>query len=69
MFFVMLSGKKSQDILNTIHLVLLIKTLIQKLRREGYVNLIESIILSYKQFEIDILVLSARYVECRDRHQ
>jgi len=60
--------QKSQDILNTMQLVSSTKTL-QKLRDEDCDNLLEEVVSSSKKFEIDILDLSARYVEGRGRHQ
>jgi hypothetical protein len=60
--------QKSQDILNAMQLVSSTKTL-QKLRDEDCDNLLEEVVSSSKNFEIDILDLSARYVEGWGRHQ
>jgi hypothetical protein len=61
--------QKSQDILNAIHSVSIAKELIQKLRDDGWDNLLEDVISFCKKFEIDIPDLSARYIEGRGRNQ
>ncbi|XP_059434146.1 uncharacterized protein LOC132167252 [Corylus avellana] len=61
--------QKSQDILNAVHLVSIAKKLIQKLRDDGWDNLLENIVSFCKKSEIDIPDLSARYIERRGRNQ
>ena len=48
---------------------LLQKKLIQKLRDDGWDNLLENIVSFSKKYEIDILDLSARYIESRGCNQ
>ncbi|KAG2701688.1 hypothetical protein I3760_06G056500 [Carya illinoinensis] len=45
------------------------KELIQKLRNEGWENLLENVVSFSKKFDIDILELSSRYVQGCGRHQ
>ncbi|XP_059448304.1 uncharacterized protein LOC132179583 [Corylus avellana] len=61
--------QKSLDILNAIHTVSIAKKLIQKLRDDGWDNLLENIVSFCKKSEIDIPDLSARYIEGRGRNQ
>jgi hypothetical protein len=61
--------QKSQDILNIIHSVSIAKKLFQKLRGDGWDNLLENIVSFSKKSEIDIPDLSARYIEGRCRNQ
>ncbi|XP_059458426.1 uncharacterized protein LOC132188028 [Corylus avellana] len=61
--------QKSQDILNAIHSVSIAKKLIQKLRDDGWDNLLENVVSFSKKAKIDIPDLSARYIESRGRSQ
>jgi hypothetical protein len=61
--------QKSQDILNIIHSVSIAKKLLQKLRDDGWDNLLENIVSFSKKSEIDIPDFSARYIEGRCRNQ
>jgi hypothetical protein len=61
--------QKSQDILNVIHSVPITKKLIQKLRDDGWDNLLENIVSFSKKSEINILDLSAHYIQGRGRNQ
>jgi hypothetical protein len=61
--------QKFQDILNAIHLVSNAKKLIQKLRDDGWDNLLENIVSFSKKSEINISDLSARYIQGRGRNQ
>jgi glycine cleavage system regulatory protein len=55
--------------LNAIYSVSNAKKLIQKLRDDGWDNLLENIVSFFKKSEINILDLSARYIQGRDRNQ
>ncbi|KAG6660505.1 hypothetical protein CIPAW_03G111900 [Carya illinoinensis] len=61
--------QKSQDILNAMNMVSTTKGLIQKLRNEGWENLLENVVSFFNKFDIDIPKLSSRYVQGRGRHQ
>ncbi|XP_040994228.1 uncharacterized protein LOC121240754 [Juglans microcarpa x Juglans regia] len=61
--------QKSQYILNAMNMVSTTKGLIQKLRNEGWENLIENVVSFSKKFDIDIPELSSRYVQGRGHHQ
>jgi hypothetical protein len=61
--------QKSQNILTAVQLVDNTKKLIQKLRDEDWDRLLEEVVSLCKKFEIDILDLGARYVQCQGRHQ
>ncbi|KAG7988370.1 hypothetical protein I3843_03G184700 [Carya illinoinensis] len=61
--------QKSQDILNAMNMVSTTKGLIQKLRNEGWENLLENVVSFSKKFDIDIPELSSRYIQGRGRHQ
>lgn len=61
--------QKYQDISNVIHLVSTTKAFIKKLKEDGCDTLYDNIILFFKQFDVDIPNLSARYVEGCGRHQ
>ncbi|XP_059434852.1 uncharacterized protein LOC132167836 [Corylus avellana] len=61
--------QKSQDILNAINSVSIAKKLIQKLRDDGWDNLLENIVSFSKKAEIGIPDLSAPYIEGRGRSQ
>jgi hypothetical protein len=54
--------QKYQDILNAMQLVSNTKALLQKLRNEGWDNLLEEVVYFSNKFEIDIPYLGARYV-------
>jgi hypothetical protein len=56
--------QKSQNILTAVQLVDNTKKLIQKLRDEDWDRLLEEVVSLCKKFEIDILDLGARYVQC-----
>ncbi|KAG6655724.1 hypothetical protein CIPAW_05G235700 [Carya illinoinensis] len=60
--------QKSQDILNAMNIVSTIKGLIQKLRHEGWKNLVENVVSFFKKFDIDISELSYRYVQDRGHY-
>ncbi|KAG6698515.1 hypothetical protein I3842_08G023800 [Carya illinoinensis] len=55
--------QKSQDILNAMNMVSTTKGLIQKLRNEGWENLLENVVSFSKKFDIDIPELSSRYIQ------
>jgi hypothetical protein len=62
--------QKSQDILNAVHSVSIAKKkLIQKLRNDGWDNLLENIVSFSKKSEINIQNLSAHYIQGRGRNQ
>ncbi|XP_062155171.1 uncharacterized protein LOC133863225 [Alnus glutinosa] len=61
--------QKSHDILNVIHLVPVAKKLIQKLRDDNWDKLLDDVVSFSKKFEIDIIDLSACYIEGRCRNQ
>ncbi|XP_059456615.1 uncharacterized protein LOC132186648 [Corylus avellana] len=61
--------QKSLDILNAIHSVSIAKKLIQKLRDDGWDNLLKNIVCFCKKSEISIPALSACYIEGRGRNQ
>jgi hypothetical protein len=61
--------QKSQDILNVVHSVSIAKKLIQKLRDNGWDNLLENIVSFSKKSEINILDLNAHYIQGRCRNQ
>ncbi|KAG2707333.1 hypothetical protein I3760_05G144000 [Carya illinoinensis] len=61
--------QKSQDILNAMNMVSTTKGLIQKLRNEGWKNLLKNVVFYSKKFDIDIPELSSRYIQGRGRHQ
>ena len=58
----------SQDLLNAMHLVSTTKSLIQKLRDDGWVPLVASVTSFCEQHEIDILDLNACYTKARGRY-
>ena len=53
----------SQDLLNVMHLVSTTKSLIQKLRDDGWEPLLASVISFCEQHEIDIPDMNARYTK------
>jgi hypothetical protein len=55
--------QKFQGILNAIHSVSIVKKLIQKLKDDGWDNLLENIVSFSKKSEINIPDLSAYYIE------
>ena len=61
----------SQDLLNSMHLVSTTKSLIQKLRDDGWESLLASVISFCEQHEIDIPDMNACYkigrASCRER--
>ncbi|XP_030945928.1 uncharacterized protein LOC115970431 [Quercus lobata] len=59
----------SQDLLNAMHLVSTTKSLIQKLRDDGWEPLLASVISFCEQYEIDILDMNARYTKGRGRYR
>jgi hypothetical protein len=61
--------QKSQDILNVVHSVSIAKKLIQKLRDDGWDNLLKNIVSFFKKSEINIPDLSAHYIQGRGRNQ
>nr|XP_023872349.1 zinc finger MYM-type protein 1-like [Quercus suber] len=61
--------QRSQDLLNAMHLVSTTKSLIQKLRDDGWEPLLASVIAFCEQHEIDILDMNARYTKGRDRYR
>jgi hypothetical protein len=61
--------QKFQDILNVIHSVSNAKRLIQKLRDDGWDNLLENIVSFSKKSKINIPDLSASYIQGRGRNQ
>ncbi|XP_030957571.1 uncharacterized protein LOC115979656 [Quercus lobata] len=58
----------SQDLLNAMHLVSTTKSLIQKLRDDGWEPLLASVISFCEQHEIDIPDMNARYTKGRGRY-
>ncbi|KAG7943871.1 hypothetical protein I3843_15G068000 [Carya illinoinensis] len=60
--------QKSQDILNAMNMVSTTKGLIQKLRNEGWENLLENVVSFSKKFDIDIPELSSRYIQEHHYH-
>ncbi|XP_065638601.1 uncharacterized protein LOC112006702 [Quercus suber] len=59
----------SRDLLNAMHLVSTTKSLIQKLRDDGWEPLLASVITFCEQHEIDILGMTARYTKGRGRYR
>ncbi|XP_030924768.1 zinc finger MYM-type protein 1-like [Quercus lobata] len=59
----------SQDLLNVMHLVSTTKSLIQKLRDDGWEPLLARVISFCEQHEIDILDMNARYTKARGRYR
>ncbi|KAK9995890.1 hypothetical protein SO802_020576 [Lithocarpus litseifolius] len=59
----------SQDLLNAMHLVSTTKSLIQKLRDDGWEPLLASVISFCEQHEIDIPDMNARYTKARGRYR
>ncbi|XP_030923129.1 zinc finger MYM-type protein 1-like [Quercus lobata] len=59
----------SQDLLNVMHLVSTTKSLIQKLRDDGWEPLLASVISFCEQHEIDIPDMNARYTKGRGRYR
>ncbi|XP_065634869.1 uncharacterized protein LOC136069813 [Quercus suber] len=59
----------SQDLLNAMHLVSTTKSLIQKLRDDGWEPLLASVIAFCEQHEIDIPDMNARYAKGRGRYR
>ena len=53
----------SQDLLNAMHLVSTAKSLIQKLRDDGWEPLLASVISFCEQHKIDISDMNARYTK------
>ena len=54
--------KQSQDILNSMQLVCYTKILIQKLREDGWQNLLKCVVFLYEQHDIDIPDFNYTYV-------
>ena len=63
------SQQHSQDILNAMHLVSTTKSLIQKLRDDGWEPLLASVISFCEQHEIDIPDMNACYTKGRGRYR
>ena len=61
--------QKSQDIVNAMHLVLSTKTLIQKLRDDGWDNLLESVKAFCEKHSIEVPDMQSSYVVKRGRHR
>nr|XP_023895640.1 uncharacterized protein LOC112007520 [Quercus suber] len=61
--------QRSQDLLNAMHLVSTTKSLIQKLRDDGWEPLLASVIAFCEQHEIDIPDMNARYTKGRGRYR
>ncbi|KAK4579718.1 hypothetical protein RGQ29_029397 [Quercus rubra] len=61
--------QQSQDLLNAMHLVSTTKSLIQKLRNDGWKPLLASVISFCEQHEIDIPDMNARYTKGRGRYR
>ncbi|KAL4637784.1 hypothetical protein ACB092_03G100900 [Castanea dentata] len=59
----------SQDLLNAMHLVSTTKSLIQKLRDDGWEPLLASVIIFCEQHEIDIPDMNACYTKARGRYR
>ena len=59
----------SRDLLNVMHLVSTIKSLIQKLRDDWWEPLLASVTSFCEQYEIDILNLNSRYTKTQGRYQ
>ena len=59
----------SQDLLNVMHLVSTTKSLIQKLRDDGWEPLLASVTSFCGQHEIDIPDLNAHYTKARGRYR
>ncbi|XP_030949699.1 zinc finger protein 862-like [Quercus lobata] len=59
----------SQDLLNVMHLVSTTKSLIQKLRDDGWEPLLARVISFCEQHEIDIPDMNARYTKARGRYR
>ncbi|XP_028071281.1 zinc finger MYM-type protein 1-like [Camellia sinensis] len=55
------SQRKSQDILNAMHLLSTTKELVQKYREDGWIPLLENVQLFCEKYDIDIPNMSARY--------
>ncbi|KAL4643588.1 hypothetical protein ACB092_02G103700 [Castanea dentata] len=60
--------KHSQDLLNVMHLVSTIKSLIQKLRDNGWEPLLASVISFCEQHKIDIPYMNSHYTKARGRY-
>ncbi|XP_065635636.1 uncharacterized protein LOC136070129 [Quercus suber] len=58
-----------QDLLNAIHLVSTTKSLIQKLRDDGWKSLLDSVTSFCRQHEIDIPDLNARYTKAQGKYR
>ncbi|KAK8316690.1 hypothetical protein V6Z11_A13G057000 [Gossypium hirsutum] len=61
--------QKSQDTVNAMYLVSSTKTLIQKLREDGWNNLLEVVKAFCEKHNIEVLDMDSLYVVKRDRHQ
>jgi len=63
--------KESQDILNALHLICFTKILIQKLREDGWQNLLKGVVFFCEQHDIDIPDFNSTYVASHgySRHQ
>ncbi|XP_050259691.1 uncharacterized protein LOC126704710 [Quercus robur] len=61
--------QQSQDLLNAMHIVSTTKSLIQKLRDDGWEPLLASVISFCEQHEIDIPDMNARYTKGRGRYR
>ncbi|XP_030949843.1 zinc finger MYM-type protein 1-like, partial [Quercus lobata] len=61
--------QQSQDLLNAMHLVSTTKSLIQKLRDDGWEPLLASVISFCEQHEINIPDMNARYTKGRGRYR
>ncbi|XP_028062231.1 uncharacterized protein LOC114265611 [Camellia sinensis] len=59
--------RKSQDILNAMHLVSTTKALVQNYREDGWIPLLEKVQLFCEKYDIDIPDMSARYTSGRGR--
>ncbi|XP_028085167.1 uncharacterized protein LOC114286243 [Camellia sinensis] len=59
--------RKSQDILNAMHLASTTKALVQKYRENGWIPLLENVQLFCGKYDIDIPDMSARYTSGRSR--
>ncbi|XP_028114967.1 uncharacterized protein LOC114312869 [Camellia sinensis] len=61
------SQRKSQDILNAMHLLSTTKELVQKYREDGWIPLLENVQLFCEKYDIDIPDMSARYTSDKGR--
>ncbi|XP_017617872.1 uncharacterized protein LOC108462437 [Gossypium arboreum] len=61
--------QKSQDTVNAMYLVSSTKALIQKLREDGWNNLLEVVKAFCEKHNIEVLDMDSLYVVKRDRHQ